>query len=661
MKKLLLFFLCFIPLLSVAQAPSIEGDTMLCPYTNGTATITNDTEYDTYQWYYKYWFLNDDFVAIDGATQASFTYDWYTYDQSLFKVVVTLDGQTYESNTIQIDSYAWTGLIVSTQTSDDVTFNPDNQAYYICDESTITSSTQSPYTVAQWYKNDVAIEGATDMSYTITEAGTYHVVAAPEFCPSSTSTSLPIVVMDNPECTTVDPTPVIAGDTMLCPYTDGTATVTSDMEYDTYQWYYKFWFTDDEFVAIDGANEASFTYDWYTYDQSLFKVVVTLDGETYESNTIQIDSYNWAGLLVSTQTSDDVTFNPDNQAYYICDESTITSAVQSPYTVVQWYKNDVAIEGATDINYTITEAGTYYVVAAPEFCPNSTSTSLPIVVMDNPECTTADPTPIIAGDTMLCPYTDGTATVTNDMEYDTYQWYYKYWFTDDEFVAIDGATEASFTYDWYTYDQALFKVVVALDGETYESNTIQIDSYNWAGISFSMTFSDDVVPNDENFTWMICDESTITCELNSPYDSSIQWYKDGEAIEGANDVIYVITEPGSYYVEAGPEYCSNSVSNTSENPVVVTMNPDCSLGINDPVVNSQVTLYPNPTSNILNITLPDNNTVTDYWIIDVTGKTLLKGAFPNSNSIDVSSLSNGTYILKLTGGNSQTAHMFIRK
>lgn len=58
-----------------AQQPVIEGDLLLCPDTNGTATITSPIVYDSYQWYFRYWFLADPFVAIDGATQQSFTYD----------------------------------------------------------------------------------------------------------------------------------------------------------------------------------------------------------------------------------------------------------------------------------------------------------------------------------------------------------------------------------------------------------------------------------------------------------------------------------------------------------------------------------------------------------------------------------------------------------
>lgn len=449
--------------------------------------------------------------------------------------------------------------------------------------------------------------------------------------------------------------PTIEGDTMLCPYTDGTASITNDMEYDTYQWYSKYWFTSDDFEPIDGATGASFTYDWYTYDQSLFKVVVTLDGETYESNTITIDSYAWAGLIVMTETSDDVTFNPD-QGYYICEGSTITNTIQLPYNVVQWYKDGVAIEGATDPTYTITTAGTYHAVAAPDFCPNSTTNTLPIVVINNPDCGPVDPTPIIDGTAMQCPQSTSSVEVTNIMEYDSYQWYFKY-FLEEEFQLIEGATEAEFTYDTYTYDAGEFKMTVTLDGETYESAPFTIDTYNWAGLISINELSDDVI-FDPDFGYLICEESTITCTIQSPYTIA-QWYKDGEAIEGATDVSYTITTPGVYYVTAAPSFCPDNTA--SLDPFTVSMNPECNLGINDPEFNNSVTLYPNPTSDILNVMLPNNTEAKDYTIFDVTGKTLLQGVFSTTNSIDVSSLTVGTYIIKLTAENKQFSQIFIRK
>ena len=455
--------------------------------------------------------------------------------------------------------------------------------------------------------------------------------------------------------------PVIEGDTMLCPNTNGTASVTNNTEYDTYQWYSKYWFTEDEFVAIDGATSESFTYDWYTYDQSLFKVVVTLGGQTYESNTIQIDSYAWAGLIVMNETEGNVVFDPDN-GYLLCEGGSITNTIQMPYTIVQWYKNDEPIEGATGVSYTITEPGIYHAVAAPAFCPASTSTTLPIVVGQNPDCGSNEPTPVvIAGNTMLCPNTNGTASITNNVTYDTYQWYYKYWFTEDEFVAIDGATAASFTYDWYTYDQAVFKVVVTLGDQTYESNTIQIDSYNWASLTFSISYSENVIPDNETFTYLICDGDTVTNTLNSPYDSNIQWYRDGEPIEGANEITYVITEPGSYHVVAAPAVCPNSTSSTATAPVVVAMNPDCLAGVNDPELANAATIYPNPANSILNVVLAENSVIENYSIIDVTGKTLSNGKIDLSGTtINVESLSSGTYFVKLSGPQVQATKMFVK-
>lgn len=200
MKQLqTLLFICVLGLVKAQNAPTIDGDLLICPYDFGTASITSTETYDTYQWYFKYWFTEDVFEVIDDATSSSFTYDWYTYDQALLKVVVTLGDQTFESNEIQIDSYNWSSLVVVHEPSENVV--SETGSYYICDGDTIVNEVGSPYAICQWYKNDVAIEGATGISYTITEPGEYHVVAAPDFCPNSTSMSLPISVFSQADCT----------------------------------------------------------------------------------------------------------------------------------------------------------------------------------------------------------------------------------------------------------------------------------------------------------------------------------------------------------------------------------------------------------------------------------------------------------------------------
>jgi hypothetical protein len=71
--------------------------------------------------------MSDDFVAIEGATESTFTYDWYTYDQALLKVIATLDGVDYESNIIQIDSWAWLPIYFMYELTPDVTFDPETE------------------------------------------------------------------------------------------------------------------------------------------------------------------------------------------------------------------------------------------------------------------------------------------------------------------------------------------------------------------------------------------------------------------------------------------------------------------------------------------------------------------------------------------------------
>lgn len=457
--------------------------------------------------------------------------------------------------------------------------------------------------------------------------------------------------------------PVIAGDVILCPYTNGTATITSGGAYTTYQWFYKYWFENQApFVAIEGATAASFTYDWFTYDQALLKVVVTQGAQTFESNTIQVDSYAWTGLTVQHNANDAVTFDPNTETYLLCEGGAITNTVGSPYTAVQWYKDDVAIAGATNTTFVINQPGTYYVVAAPGFCPASTSTSLPITVGINPNCgDEVVVAPVIAGDTMLCPDTNGTVTVTNGQTYDTYQWYVNSFFTNDEFEALEGATTPSFTYDWYNYDQATFKLVVTQNGQTYESNTIFIDSYQWSPLFIISTPDEGITQNPDNGDFLICEGDSISNTIGD-FFVNVQWFKDGAPIEGATENTYIITEPGSYYATASASVCTNTSNSTATQPIVAALDPECTLSINNPDAANVITLYPNPANDIINVTMPQNTSINNYQVIDVTGKVLLKGSItPQSNAINIAALSQGSYIVKLSGNNIQVSKMVIKQ
>ncbi|RRJ89975.1 T9SS type A sorting domain-containing protein [Flavobacterium macacae] len=269
--------------------------------------------------------------------------------------------------------------------------------------------------------------------------------------------------------------------------------------------------------------------------------------------------------------------------------------------------------------------------------------------------------PTITGDTMMCPYTDGTATITNGITYDSYQWFSKFWFTEDEYVAIEGATAASFTYDWFTYDQSLFKVVVTLNNETFESNAIQIDSYNWMGFSVNYPIDNDTMtynPDTEGF--FLCEGATVLLSTNE-FFINMEWYKDGVLLPGETGNTYLITGPGSYHAVGYAGVCpQNSNSNVGQ-PIVVDMNSECNLSIDNPELASTIKLYPNPAKNFLNLELGNSSEFTSYSIIDISGKVLAEQTITSENNIiPVNHLSDGFYILKLDGNNFSTTKKFIK-
>ncbi len=100
------------------------------------------------------------------------------------------------------------------------------------------------------------------------------------------------------------------------------------------------------------------------------------------------------------------------------------------------------------------------------------------------------------------------------------------------------------------------------------------------------------------------------------------------------------------------EYWDNSPSNSILH--------DALLALEDEIMESDITVYPNPTSKFL--TLPTDFIAFKYQIITITGQLIKQGAI-NNRVIDVSDLENGVYLLKNANNAPNTNHYikFIKK
>lgn len=130
---------------------------------------------------------------------------------------------------------------------------------------------------------------------------------------------------------------------------------------------------------------------------------------------------------------------------------------------------------------------------------------------------------------------------------------------------------------------------------------------------------------------------TITATENG---ATYQWIDcdSNKIINGATNQSYTTSINGTFAVIITKNGCSD----TSE---CVNMNK---VGINNLDAFSTISLYPNPASSVLNVQSISNIENLKYEIFDLFGKSVKTGVLMNKNtSIDINSLSNGTYSLKI--------------
>ena len=117
---------------------------------------------------------------------------------------------------------------------------------------------------------------------------------------------------------------------------------------------------------------------------------------------------------------------------------------------------------------------------------------------------------------------------------------------------------------------------------------------------------------------------------------------------------YTLTDSDSNVIATGGEFeTQESVSITA-----------FTLGTDSYLLDRKITLFPNPTTNVLNIKLGTSNTLPDnYSIYNMLGQVVLQQSVAEFNDLTVntSSLSKGMYFIKLTTDNASVSLPFVKK
>ncbi len=129
--------------------------------------------------------------------------------------------------------------------------------------------------------------------------------------------------------------------------------------------------------------------------------------------------------------------------------------------------------------------------------------------------------------------------------------------------------------------------------------------------------------------------------LSSTTGASYQWYLDGSPIQGATDSVYEIEEPGEYTIEVIDE---NGCVSISEVANVIT------IGVNESQ-HEDIKIYPNPSTGVFNITLPENSRV-ELMVYSSVGALVYSNQVVDKTFIlDASTWANGVYSIHINGEN----------
>ena len=393
----------------------------------------------------------------------------------------------------------------------------------------------------QWFKNSIVISGATNTTYTVSSAsenGDYSLdIAIPSF---GTISSNNVAINLGIGTVTI---------TNQGPFCEGqTTSLTSNINNPSYNYQ---WFKDGD--AITGATSETYTVS----NEGIYSLEINSGNCTIQSNTLTLE-YGAITVTNSDPTNDIIIPGETKEL------NVTTNALQPTY---QWYKNDIAINGATSGTYNATQEGIYKVVVTQT--SNCTIEGELTFTLEYPLGFTMVISPSLgyeactssATQLSITEFYAQTNTGNIDLLNNTYGYSYQ-WFKDT--TPISGATNTSYNVA-NTLENGEYELRVTIpDFNDVDSNTLTID----LGLENPLSIS--------NQTPLCPGESTLLEATISGSDYNYQWFKDGNVITGATAETFTATEEGSYTltVEFGNcSYTSNALTLTYGDVSITSLTP----------------------------------------------------------------------------------------
>lgn len=491
---------------------TVGGPTTFCAPSTLLLTATGAV-YLTYQWY-----LNG--VAISGATASTYSPTYSTVATRVITVVVTdVNGTATSAGT--------TLVAVLAPTSANATITPSG-SLNICTGNSVTFSLGSTVGMTvQWYKDNIAIVGATGTTYVASTSGVYKALLT-NTCGS--------IFSPNPQTLVVSSLPIKTcssiGPSSVC--SPSTVTVVIDQPLGVGETVAE-WRTSGG-TPIPGT--AGLTSIVVSSTMPVYCVIQNACGYPI-TNFLQINVESLPTSVIAA--SGPLTF---------CQGSSVALFNSSSAASYQWKLNSVNIPGATSSTFTATSSGSYTCLTTTS-CGSTLSNTIVVVVNSLPVVNLT-----LSGSPTIC---TGSTVVLNAQTGSGYsfQWY-------RNGSAIGGATASTY--------------VASLSGTYHYVVTNACGSTNSSLVVITVNSLPIASVTPQGPT-TFCQGSFVNLQAIFSPSNTYQWKKDGVNISGAVSPAYSAYTSGSYQCVV-----TNSCGNSTSSAVVVTVNslPTVSIAASGP-------------------------------------------------------------------------------